>query len=117
MAIGCIQAQKCHTGHCPTGVATQNKRLARGLDPTSKAVRAGNYIESLRHDMLAVAHAGGVPHPALVASTAVEIFGPDGSPKSVATHYGLSKDIVRLHQSDIQEVESLMAKANRAPAT
>ena len=23
LAIGCIQAQKCHTGHCPTGVATQ----------------------------------------------------------------------------------------------
>ena len=26
MAIGCIQAQKCHTDHCPTGVATQNPR-------------------------------------------------------------------------------------------
>ena len=27
MAIGCIQAQRCHTGRCPTGVATQNKWL------------------------------------------------------------------------------------------
>jgi glutamate synthase domain-containing protein 2 len=32
LAIGCIQAQKCHTGHCPTGVATRQRRLARGLD-------------------------------------------------------------------------------------
>ena len=33
LAIGCIQAQKCHTDHCPTGVATQNPWLAHGLDP------------------------------------------------------------------------------------
>ena len=30
MSIGCIQAQKCHTDHCPTGVATQNDWLSRG---------------------------------------------------------------------------------------
>jgi len=113
MAIGCIQAQKCHTGQCPTGVATQKKRLSRGLEPTSKGVRAGNYIDSLRHDMLAVAHAAGVQHPALVPATAVEIFGSEGSPKPVAAHYGLSKDIARLHQSDVRELESLMGNANR----
>ena len=35
LAIGCIQAQKCHTDTCPTGVATQNAWLSRGLDPRS----------------------------------------------------------------------------------
>ena len=40
LAVGCIQAQRCHSGHCPTGVATQNKWLMRGLDPTSKAAEA-----------------------------------------------------------------------------
>jgi glutamate synthase domain-containing protein 2 len=39
LAIGCIQAQRCHTGHCPTGVATQGRWLSRGLDPTSKSHR------------------------------------------------------------------------------
>jgi len=39
LAIGCIQAQECHTGHCPTGVATQSKWLMRGLDPTDKSAR------------------------------------------------------------------------------
>ena len=39
MAIGCIQAQRCHTGHCPAGVATQNRWLVRGLDPTDKVRR------------------------------------------------------------------------------
>src|SRR3954469_23439278 len=34
LSIGCIQSQKCHTDKCPTGIATQNQWLARGLDPT-----------------------------------------------------------------------------------
>ena len=44
LAIGCIQAQRCHTGHCPTGVATQNAWLPRGLDPTLKSARLANYV-------------------------------------------------------------------------
>ena len=36
MSIGCIQAQRCHTGRCPTGVATQNRWLMRGLDPDAQ---------------------------------------------------------------------------------
>ena len=37
LSIGCLQTQKCHTNTCPTGVATQNAWLVRGLDPTLKA--------------------------------------------------------------------------------
>ncbi len=48
LAIGCIQAQRCHTGHCPTGVATQNKWLMHGLDPKLKAARLANYLVTLR---------------------------------------------------------------------
>ena len=55
LAIGCIQAQKCHTDTCPTGVATQNKWLSHGLDPTLKSVRAANYVKTLRRDLLKVA--------------------------------------------------------------
>ena len=43
LAIGCIQAQKCHTDTCPTGVATQNAWLARGLVPRAQ-VRAGREL-------------------------------------------------------------------------
>lgn len=66
MAIGCIQAQRCHTGHCPAGVATQNKWLMRGLDPTLKSARLANYLVTLRKEVLALSHACGVSHPALV---------------------------------------------------
>ncbi len=43
MALGCIQARKCNTNHCPTGVATSNESLIVGLDPTDKKVRVANY--------------------------------------------------------------------------
>ncbi len=42
-AVGCIQAMKCHTNTCPTGVATQNKALARGLYVPDKIDRVANY--------------------------------------------------------------------------
>jgi glutamate synthase (ferredoxin) len=66
LAIGCIQAQRCHTGHCPTGVATQNRWLMRGLDPTHKAARLANYLVMLRRELLDLAHACGQVHPGLV---------------------------------------------------
>ncbi len=63
MAIGCIQAQRCHTGHCPTGVATHNRWLVRGLVPEDKAARCANYILSLRRELLQLSRACGIEHP------------------------------------------------------
>ena len=74
LAIGCIQAQKCHTDTCPTGGATQNAWLAHGLDPALKSVRAANYVSTLRRDLLKVSEACGVEHPGLIGPDAVEIL-------------------------------------------
>jgi len=74
LAIGCIQAQRCHTGRCPTGVTTQNAWLMRGLDPTFKSARLANYITSLRMELLQLAHACGYEHPALVPLEHFEIL-------------------------------------------
>jgi glutamate synthase domain-containing protein 2 len=74
MAIGCIQSQRCHTDRCPTGVATQNAWLSRGLDPTLKGVRAGNYVVSLRRDLFKVSEAVGVMHPALITADDVDVM-------------------------------------------
>ena len=109
LAIGCIQAQKCHTGHCPTGVATQDRRLTRGLDPTSKGVRAANYMDSLRADMLKVAHAGGAVHPALMPTDAVDIVDQGGSTVPVTRHFHLKPNIDRLSSADVAALEAVMA--------
>jgi glutamate synthase domain-containing protein 2 len=74
MAIGCIQAQRCHTDHCPTGVATQNRWLARGLDPSDKAARLANYVMNLRKELLRLSHACGVHHPALLDADHMEVL-------------------------------------------
>lgn len=42
-AIGCIQAQACHTNHCPVGVATQDPIRQRALDPVGKSIRVANF--------------------------------------------------------------------------
>jgi glutamate synthase (ferredoxin) len=73
MAIGCIQAQKCHTDECPTGVATQHPWLSRGLDAESKAVRCANYVKSMRRDLLKVSEAIGVAHPGLITVDDVDL--------------------------------------------
>jgi glutamate synthase (ferredoxin) len=66
LAIGCIQAQQCHTGHCPTGITAQRPWLVGGLDPTHKAARLANYLITLRKEILQIAAACGESHPALV---------------------------------------------------
>jgi glutamate synthase domain-containing protein 2 len=74
LSIGCIQAQRCHSDRCPTGVATQSTRRQRGLDPTDKSVRCANYIVQLRREVLRLSRACGVPHPGLVTTDQLEIL-------------------------------------------
>jgi glutamate synthase domain-containing protein 2 len=74
LAIGCIQAQRCHTGRCPTGITTHSSWRTRGLDPALKSVRLANYLSTLRHELLELSHACGVPHPRLVGADRIEIL-------------------------------------------
>ncbi len=91
LAIGCIQAQRCHTGHCPTGVATQNRWLIRGLDPTDKAARLANYVVTLRKELLQLSYACGANHPAHVSPTELDIIDENSQSTSVAERYGYQK--------------------------
>lgn len=66
LSTGCIQAQRCHTGDCRTGIATQHRWLSHGLDLAVKSVRAANYIRSLRRGLLKVLEACDASHPSLI---------------------------------------------------
>ena len=61
-ALGCIQAQSCHTNTCPVGVATQDKSLARALVPADKATRVRNYHANTIHALAEVLGAAGLSH-------------------------------------------------------
>ncbi len=84
LAMGCLQAQRCHTGRCPTGITTHSRWLVRGLDPGLKSVRVANYISTLRFELLRLAHACGRAHPALVPLERLEIL--DGRFNGSAAH-------------------------------
>ena len=62
-SIGCIQALRCHTNTCPTGVTTQNRWLQSGLNAEDKRVRVLNYALTLEHDLQMITHACGLEHP------------------------------------------------------
>ena len=109
LALGCIQAMKCHTDHCPTGVATQNPWLVHGLDPTLKAVRVANYIKTMRRDLLKVAEACGVAHPGLITVQDVDIVDGVLKSRSLAEVYGY-RDGWGIPGPDLQrEITALMA--------
>ncbi len=88
LAIGCIQAQRCHTGRCPTGVATQSRWLMHGLDPQLKSSCAANYIVALRAELLALARSCGVAHPALVTPDHIEVVSERYGSASLAEIFG-----------------------------
>jgi glutamate synthase domain-containing protein 2 len=108
LAIGCIQAQRCHTDSCPTGVATQNPWLAHGLDPALKAVRAANYIKTLRRDLLKVAEACGVEHPGLIDVDMVEILHGHSAATPLQEVYGYGPGWGLPSPADRAEIVRLM---------
>lgn len=63
LALGCIQALRCNTDRCPTGVATQNPALAKGLVVGGKSVRVRNYHEQTVRSFLELLGALGLEHP------------------------------------------------------
>ncbi|MGD8573643.1 MAG: FMN-binding glutamate synthase family protein, partial [Gammaproteobacteria bacterium] len=62
-ALGCIQARRCHTNTCPTGVATQDPWRVRGLVVADKSRRVANYHKSTVDHFLQVLAAAGLHHP------------------------------------------------------
>lgn len=59
-ALGCIQALRCNTNTCPTGVATQDRSLARGLVVTDKAERVYHFHRNTLHAVMELMAACGV---------------------------------------------------------
>jgi glutamate synthase domain-containing protein 2 len=58
-ALGCIQALRCHTNTCPTGITTHNRRLQRGLVVEEKYQRVANYALNMNREIDMIAHSCG----------------------------------------------------------
>ena len=64
MAVGCIQAQRCHTGECPAGVATQDPRRNRAVVVKDKAQAVYNYHRTTVNTAVRLMASMGVTDPA-----------------------------------------------------
>ena len=67
-ALGCIQAQNCHTGHCPTGVTTQDPWRQQSLVVADKATRVYNFHQQTLHALQELVQAAGIAHPSQITA-------------------------------------------------
>lgn len=63
LALGCIQALKCNSNHCPVGVATQNPSLMAGLVPSQKSQRVASFHRETMESFSEMLGAIGVASP------------------------------------------------------
>jgi len=63
-ALGCLQAQTCHTGACPTGVTTQDPQRQKALDVPTKADRVYHFHQNTMMALKELVQAAGLDDPA-----------------------------------------------------
>jgi len=83
-ALGCLQAQTCHTGQCPTGVSTQDPLRQQSLVVPDKATRVYNFHQQTLHALLEIVQAAGLNHPNEITAHHIVRRGTDHKVKSLA---------------------------------
>lgn len=71
MALGCIQALECNKNTCPTGVATQDPTLIKGLVVEDKKVRVANFHKNTIDSFVELLAAAGLDSPEKIDRTHV----------------------------------------------
>jgi glutamate synthase domain-containing protein 2 len=67
-ALGCIQAQTCHTGDCPTGVTTQDPHRQQALVVNTKTERVYQFHQNTLHALKELVQAAGLQHPSEISA-------------------------------------------------
>ena len=83
-ALGCIQAQHCHTGHCPTGVTTQDPLRQQSLVVPDKAQRVHSFHNLTLHALQELVQAAGLQHPRDISAHHIVRRSTDQKVKSLA---------------------------------
>jgi glutamate synthase domain-containing protein 2 len=77
-SLGCIQALRCHTNSCPTGITTHNPKLHRGLVVEDKLERVAAYCTNMNKEIDMIAHSCGLRHAREFRREHVRIVQGDG---------------------------------------
>ncbi len=78
-SLGCIQALRCHTNTCPTGIATHDIKLQRGLVVEEKFERVANYCLNMNKEIDMIAHSCGLHHAREFRREHVRVARADGT--------------------------------------
>jgi glutamate synthase domain-containing protein 2 len=78
-SIGCIQAMRCNTNTCPTGVTTHKRSLQGGLNPKRQSENVKNFVEKMRFGVGLIAQSCGVQHPRALRRYHVRMVQDDGN--------------------------------------
>ena len=84
-SLGCIQAQTCHTGNCPTGVATQDDQRSRALVVPTKAERVHHFHQNTLMALKELVQAAGLTDPGKITAAHIVRRSSEQSVKLLAT--------------------------------
>jgi glutamate synthase domain-containing protein 2 len=98
-SLGCIQALRCHQNTCPTGVATHNHRLQRGLVVEEKSERVANYAIGMNREIDMIAHACGCRHARELKREHVRIVQSAGQSMAMNILYPYPEPNVKLKRA------------------
>jgi len=99
MSLGCIQARECNNNTCPVGIATQDKKLVRGLDPEEKRVRVFNFHENIVHEVRELMGAIGVDDVKKIGASMICVRTNDGIVKTYS-------DLIKQYKVNNEEVNN-----------
>ena len=97
-ALGCIQAMRCNHNTCPTGIATHDPKLQRGLVVEDKAQRVANYQANVVKAVEMIAHSCGLAEPREFRRHHVRVM----------TERGISVPLTALHP-EVQPVKVMQS--------
>ena len=110
-ALGCVQAQSCHTGFCPTGVATQDPLRQQALIVPDKAQRVFNFHSMTLHALKELVQAAGLRHPSDITAHHIVRRSTDQKVKSLAQSILTQMADGALLQQDLRKLPLIYQKS------
>lgn len=118
LSMGCIQALRCNTNECPTGVATSNPQLVKGLHVPTKSERVYRFHHETVHNLIELMGAIGAVHPKEITRDIVNRRLSNGEVKTYEQlHPTMEEGYLLDHRNWAHVSENLQAALYRAQSS
>ncbi|TBL81375.1 FMN-binding glutamate synthase family protein [Paenibacillus thalictri] len=102
MANGCIMALQCHTGKCPSGIATTHPKYQDALVPAEKQWRVMNYIISMRYGLYSLAAAAGLDSPRKFTREHIQFINEFGAARKLSDLFPIPAPYLQRKQGTVR---------------